>query len=579
MLVTLIFSKMNNNIFLIALVLAVLMGAYFIFQPQDVTVVQDAQVENKTIQDCMPTCIESGKTPPQCAQVCGLEQPPKDLENKPPIDDCMPKCIESGKKPPECMQECGITQSDGQTPGPQGSKYTPLDTPVSNQLKYEDSPFGVFAAYGAYEYTEFMQQAGLDELGYWDWAEAHMKNLGAHWTRSNVQLIWGIVEPQIGGEYVFDNPMMTDDIITRIYDSEYPINWLGVFAEGGRNENDPNPIDYPEDYKRFVRDMVERYDGDGIDDASLNVRVKYWQAGNEVMGWERSGRTAEEYMDFVRLIREASKGADPDSKLVLIAPLDGVVSSEFVIEVITGLADEDAFDAIDIHHWQPMWEWKMSAVQEYRRLLNSLGMEDVEIWSCEHGTWEGEPQMQPIDQTQRDQAASLIMRYAYNLGHDVDKIMWNNLVEWWEFSGNPASIFNSMGVISDGNGQGEDTNTFNIPRLSYYSYKLLVEKLDGSDWDNVVTISENDEVYAYKYLKQGEPVWVVWWDYFRSEEASKEVTLQINADYVTVTEAIPKYDSGKDVVSYITAFNVETVQTTNGQLTLSLSDSPLYIEV
>ena len=49
----------------------------------------------------------------------------------------------------------------------------------------------------------------------------------------------------------------------------------------------------------------------------------------------------------------------------------------------------------------------------------------------------------------------------------------------------------------------------------------MVEVLEGSDWDNIETIQEKDGVYVYKFMKGGQPIWVVWND----NASEKEITI------------------------------------------------------
>jgi len=46
---------------------------------------------------------------------------------------------------------------------------------------------------------------------------------------------------------------------------------------------------------------------------------------------------------------------------------------------------------------------------------------------------------------------------------------------------------------------------------------------------------------------------------------------------VKITEALPKYESGKEVSDYNTAFKIETKSVSGGKLEISLSDKPVFI--
>lgn len=497
-----------------------------------------------------------------------------------------------------------VVVCDGEGCGKTPEKVTPVDlnndgvvTPeevevqvATQQPKSENSPFGVFAAYSSKEFSAFLKQNNFSTTDYWDWADKHMGDIGAHWTRSNLQLAWDFVEPVLGGGYKWDGNTGTDSLVKRMYASENEVHWLGVFHEGGGDATySPtgkasmrNPLKYPTEYSAFVQAAVERYDGDGISDASSDVRVKYWQAGNETLGWNGSKRTVSEYVDYVRLLRTAIKSADSEAKLVLMSPLTGAKTDSQIVEIITALAPGKEFDAIDLHHWGTATNWKMGGVKEYRKLLDSLGLEHVEIWSNENGTWVGKPRSSSVPQTETDQAGSLVKRYVYNLANGLDRLMWNTMAEWQNYNGMTDSVFNSMGLVADGVGAGEDVTMNNVPRLSYYSYKLLTTKLDHTQWDNIQIIKEADNLYTYRYPQTtGDNVWIIWWEDYNSSADSYTYRLATpGVTEVVVTRAISKYLSGKNVTDFGSAFEYMKVPVVDGFVTLTIKPGhgPLYIE-
>ena len=65
-------------------------------------------------------------------------------------------------------------------------------------------------------------------------------------------------------------------------------------------------------YQRWVRAVVERYDGDGVDDMpGLTAPIKFWQVDNE------PPRRREGYADLVRITSQAVKEADPTAKVLI----------------------------------------------------------------------------------------------------------------------------------------------------------------------------------------------------------------------------------------------------------------------
>ena len=100
---------------------------------------------------------------------------------------------------------------------------------------------------------------------------------------------------------------------------------------------------------------------------------------------------------------------------------------------------------------------------------------------------------------------------------------------------------------------GHDSNDLGqgVRKLSYYTYKLMVEKLEGSDWGNIETIIDGtDNICVYKFTKKdtGNPIYVVWWDHFDDIGSSNTITLDVcSIDSVKITEAVPDAESGDDL--------------------------------
>jgi hypothetical protein len=350
---------------------------------------------------------------------------------------------------------------------------------------------------------------GFSDEDYWDWVDSHFNTLGARWTRSNLQFIWNFIEPEPGDAYKWDNTFHTDDIVRRTSASPADVHWLAVFHEGGlaipRNDRPPlrNPLLYPEEYSEFVKAAVERYDGDGIDDLNSNVNIKYWQIGNEYMGHDKSGEKPEDYLKWYIFTADAIREADPEAKIVLISATQGFDIDPWMRQAINELAPAGILDVVDIHHWGKADNWKMPAVPQVRALLDSLGGKDIEIFSCEHGTWVGKPDRQPY-QTEEEQARSLVKRYVYNIANGLDKLFWNNLMEWDKFGGNEGSIFNSMGLISDGQNSDDDADRFNTERIAYWSYKMLTDYIGNDLKQGKRMDTGSDNIYLYRYSANGE---------------------------------------------------------------------------
>jgi hypothetical protein len=379
--------------------------------------------------------------------------------------------------------------------------------PPEISVEYMNSPFGIFGAY-ALEYSYFQKQAELNNESYWNWVDRHFQDLGAHWTRSNLQLIWDVIEPEIGEGFHWENQLATDRIISRVSVSPANVQWVGVFHEGGKSTDLSksslrDPLEYPGEYCQFVKAAVERYDGDGMGDLNPSVRIKYWQIGNEFPAWQRKGNTLSDYIGWVKATSSAIKEADPEARVVMMADTQGFIVSPWLKSAIEELSPAHFIDVVDIHHWGTAGDWKMGAVPVTRSLLNGTGRNDAEIFSCENGTWVGKPDIQPA-QSEEEQARSLVKRYVYNLNNGLDKLFWNNLMEWNNFNSQPGNMFNSMGLVSDGRNSGDLPDRFNTVRTAYWSYWLLSHNLGNHIRSGQRMNMDSPDIYFYQFPGSGE---------------------------------------------------------------------------
>jgi hypothetical protein len=438
---------------------------------------------------------------------------------------------------------------------------------AATSLNYEASPFGIMAAF---------DQSTLSTISVPDktvWAGEKFRDLGAKWSRNGGEnIIWGLIEPEFGKGYDWSN---SDEALNKAYENGGEnFNAVGVInpqrAKGGNSDIPSDKEDY---FSSFVEALVERYDGDGIADYAPVIKVKYWQMANEPFPrqWEAAGGTVDGYVRFAELTHEAIKKSDPDAKIILgTFQLETTEQVNKFKEVIPKMKNKNLFDYADTHYWNSGNNYKIP-VGEARSVLDANGYSNAKMVALEFGTWMARSSREST--TEKDQANYLIKGYAYNIAHGFSLINWNNLVEWNNFGGSSNSIYNFMGLIADG--VNEDPVPAGTPRLSYYTYKKMTEILEGSDWDNIQTIQESDDIYSYKFNKNGEQIWVVWND----NEQEKQITISgIDSSQVKITEAISNYNSGEDVTDYNIAFNTETKSVASGRITITLKDIPVFME-
>lgn len=435
-----------------------------------------------------------------------------------------------------------------------------------NNESSEISPFGIMAAFSP---STLANINAADKVA---WAGEKFRDLGAKWSRgAGETVIWAQIEPKLNEGYSWSN---SDKVLKKAYEVAGENFNMVVTISPARFKGD-NPDIPPEDesyYSKAIEELVERYDGDGINDYDSIIKVKYWQMENEPFPsqWKNRGGTFDGYVRFAELTHGAIKKSDPTAKIILgTFDLFGDGLADFQ-EVIPKMKDKNiAFDYADTHFWSAKNSYNnyKIPVGEARNVLNSNGYSNSKMVALEFGST-----VTLNGTTEKDQANYLIKGYIYNIAHGFSLINWNNLVEWANF-GRTGGMFNYMGLIADG--ENGDIIPAGTQRLSYYTYKKMTETLEGSDWDNIQSIQESSGVYIYKFNKLGKPIWVAWND----NATLQTIVLDVgNINSVKITEAIPKSESGKDVTAYSTAFNTGTKSVNNNQITLTLSDKPVFIE-
>lgn len=147
----------------------------------------------------------------------------------------------------------------------------------------------------------------------------------------------------------------------------------------------------PAAYAAWAAGVVERYDGDGIDDAPGSPRIDAWEIWNEP---DQDGTWLPHadpvaYAHLLRAAHDAIKAADPTA-LVLnggVMTFDGVGVNNFMSQVVA-VAGWDSFDVLSLH------PWLIDYAPDEPSLINPRERYDVTIpgrlamaqrWVDEHG--------------------------------------------------------------------------------------------------------------------------------------------------------------------------------------------------
>jgi hypothetical protein len=181
----------------------------------------------------------------------------------------------------------------------------------------------------------------------------------------------------------------------------------------------------------YVRNVVERYDGDGVDDAPGSPRLDYWEVWNEpnlALFWPPEP-DVEEYFALLIATHETIRAADPTAQVVL-GGMAGTGVNPGGGGYLQDLYDAGAapyFDVISIHPYShPMFgaEPVRSVVESVRTVLNQNGDPATPIWVTEIG-WSDAENAWGAPTASQDMIARFLTGI-YSTPMDADIIFWYN---------------------------------------------------------------------------------------------------------------------------------------------------------
>jgi hypothetical protein len=452
---------------------------------------------------------------------------------------------------------------------------------------YEDSPFGIsIAGFLAKDYSQSLK---------------YMKEAGACTVRFMANPSWGGLSWQAveyeKGKFDWSKP---DEHYLEAKENELDV-MVNIYPDTPKwdpNYDENVIMQYPGDmnaYLDFIEKAVERYDGDGIQDAPGSPVVNSWILGTEMWrgeGWlDTHGKkwwdgTPEEYADLFVETYKVIKIANSDAALKmagsnpLIDKEEGIDYEERVYKKLRKLIqDIPNFSFVYSLHFYPGdkrdFEAYTHAIDLAREVLNENKFYNVPITITDTACF-----LFKEDSSREEKAAEHIIKtYVFGLAHDIKNVVWAQLSDGLEY----GKRFEA-GLISNPSMSNQDKNYYK--NLGFYTYKLMVEKLEGSDWDSITTVIGNiDNQYAFKFIKDGtgKPTYAAWWNYFDDPTYttcdSSLITLSgISSNQVIVTDAVPNYPSGNYITNYNTAFQVDTLNVSGGSVSFYLKKSPVFIE-
>ncbi len=414
--------------------------------------------------------------------------------------------------------------------------------------QYEQSHFGFFSAYKSYPF---------------------MAELGVHWERPHPgPFIWGAIQKTAGGKYDWsqvDNYVKNAQkygvqIVATIWPyadwdqqqchQRLPSNEKLLFTSQ-LGDYRGLPCDSGA-YQKFVRALVDRYNGDGINDMpGLKYPIKYWEVDNEpdVAGGSLFFKGNPQTTDYLKLLEEthdAIKQTDPGAKVlnggvaylnqqdtpfwrsILSGPgaNDIDIMTIHAIEMGTDLqlpALNTLMRQLDFH--RPVWVTEIQYLQSFEPFLRQWADQSNQTGAANTGAPAGpdlpagkylpgadsnafkppphNPAALGLEGLNQEQwSVILVQSFVQAFGNGATKLFYIGL------DNSTPTEPNSLLVrcrIGPGAGRNAPYAPADCQRQKpFYAYKTMVDKLDY--FDSVKRLAPGQ----YRFVVGGHPVYVLW---------------------------------------------------------------------
>lgn len=327
----------------------------------------------------------------------------------------------------------------------------------------------------------------------------------------------------------------------------------------------PPAPEYLENYKDFVRQMVERYDGDGVSDAPFVneiKNIKHWQIENEPGKKPNEGSvfwegTAADYATLFLVAYDVIKEADPEAKVALSGFTHVAIKyylendKSFISEVFRIIHENSGdFDIFAYHFYD-----------NYKGFIKTTKFTDKPVWVTETNV--NKNQMDPnytTEEYNRFIAKDIVKRYSTMFFRGAEKVFWFELSDKkdaaWTIPMEPNVFEQFRGL----------TQNDLTPKPVYYTYKLFITKVKDKERVRKVTIEP--DVWLYKFGQNDGAVYVMWYD--NPLSVSKGVKIPLPWESVLIIHVITEPG--------VTEPYTKIKSTQDGFLNITLDNSPVFVE-
>lgn len=394
---------------------------------------------------------------------------------------------------------------------------------------------------------------------------------GSSWVR--VPVNWANIEPvdvdpQSYNWTSSDRALSAASVVTRSLSVIATIgsnpSWAATYSQG--------PID-PEDldsFAEFVQAIVERYDGDGMDDAPGSPVVNHWELYNEPDESVKPhwGNAGAEYADMLSTVYPAVKSANPYAQVLFggiaydwFDNQGGHFNRQFLDDVLAA-GGGDYFDLMNFHVYPVFWyNWTtrespglLEKANVIKGILADSGYPNKPIIVTEAG-WHSNDHPQ-FPSTLEDQARYVVELFTQNMAAESQLMIW-----WMLYDPGGGYQFDN-GLVTNG--------TPPVVKPAYLAFQVAVAELASTHFQRVLPLSETGapemEAYQFKDNVHRQTVYVAWLD---PVDSSNVKQLRIPASLALVSDIY-----GNEV----TILDGQDGQI-DGFVTVDIGGQPSYIKV
>ena len=409
----------------------------------------------------------------------------------------------------------------------------------------------------------------------------YMAGSGASWIRVPFQ--WKIIEPVLHNPAQY-NWNSADTFTQAARPSQGGLKFIVTL--GGNPDWASSLLNGPlydpvgiNAYAAFVGAAVERYDGDGIDDAPGSPVVNYWEIYNEpdrgrYDSERRWGYDGDKYAELLEVLYPVVKAANPNAQLVFggIAydyfqnsdGSGGPFVRQFLDDVLAA-GGGDFFDIMNFHFYPAYW-WNWTSPQSPGLLekanfikdkLAFYGFPNKPHLITEAGWHSNYHPVIPSDEETQARYVVELFTQAFAAGSEA--------MVWWQLH-DPLDAWIWMnGLTTLG-----DHSVPPDPKPSYTAFQTAVNELGTADFHRILSDAETGssslEVYEFHDSIRSRTVFVAWTDPIHTtllRPLRLPAPVAVVRNMYNVSHAVFDGDDG----------------TVDGYVTVGVNGSPVYIEI